>query len=291
MDLLDAARGVVAGLVAAAADHRDFFFERGQPIGQVESGAGRFLGEAGDFLLQGCEFPSPILSPTWGGVCRGAGGGDCGADQSAHAVDRQWARETLAEPLGHARQAHSVLIAELFETSQVGVGGFGGSLGQCLLPELGGSGPIVAHENFMGHHDGPQIPGNAVVSGAEAEEIDKRVEQLAMVGVGGGCVVIAVFAVVLDDRFECDREPFGGLITWDAFVQIGNEVDFLRVGVLFQIRQPGDRPLVQDRRKFPRLRNFCVNKSAPYRSMNARKAFQSSSGVRRSTTLRRNVLL
>ena len=52
-DLLDAAGGVVDGLVAAAAaDHRDFFFEGGEPIGQVEAGAGRFLGQAGDFLLR-----------------------------------------------------------------------------------------------------------------------------------------------------------------------------------------------------------------------------------------------
>ena len=71
-DLLDAAGGVVAGLVAAAAaDHRDFFFEGGQPVGQVEAGAGRFAGQAGDFLLERGERVA---------VAR-AGGGDGGADR------------------------------------------------------------------------------------------------------------------------------------------------------------------------------------------------------------------
>ncbi len=41
------------GLVAAAAaDHRHFFFEGGEPVGQVEAGAGRLVGQAGDFLLE-----------------------------------------------------------------------------------------------------------------------------------------------------------------------------------------------------------------------------------------------
>ena len=208
------------GLVAAAAaDHRDFFFEGGEPVGQVEAGAGRLLGQAGDFLLQrGDGFPVV-----------GAGGGDGGADECPHAVDRQRPGEALAQPLGDARQADAVLVAELFEAGQVGVGRFGRSLGEGLLPHFGRGGAIVADEDFVGHDDGPQVPGDAVVRGPQAEEIDQRVEQLAVVGVRRGRVVVAVLAVVFDDRFDGDREPLGRFVARDALAEFGDEPNLRRV--------------------------------------------------------------
>ena len=43
----------------------------------------------------------------------------------------------------------------------------------------------MANEDFVGHHDGAQVPGDAVVVGPQAEEVDQRVEELAVIGVGG----------------------------------------------------------------------------------------------------------
>ena len=139
-----------------------------------------------------------------------------GADQRPHAVDRQRPREPLAEPLGDARQPDAVLVAQLFEAGQVGVGRFGGAFGERLLPQLGRGRPILSHQNFVSHHDGPQVPGDAVVRGPQPKEIDQRVEQLAVVGVGGRRVVVAVLAVVLDDRFDGDREPLGRFLARDG---------------------------------------------------------------------------
>ena len=155
-----------------------------------------------------------------GAWSHGVGGGDGRADQCAHAVDRERPRESFAEPLGNARQADAVLVAQLFEAGQVGVGGFGGAFGERLLPQFGGGRAVVSHEDFVGHHDGPQVPGDAIVGGPQAQKIDERVEQLAVVGVGRGGVVVAVFAVVLDDRFERDREPLGRFVARDALCRV-----------------------------------------------------------------------
>ena len=110
-------------------------------------------------------------------------------------------------------------MRKLFEAGQLGVGGFGGAVGQRLLPQFGGGGAVLADENFVGHHNGAQVPGNAIVVGSQAKEIDQRVEQFAVVGVGGRGVVVAVLAIVFDDRFERDRQPFGGLVARDVFVR------------------------------------------------------------------------
>ena len=177
----------------------------------------------------------------------GVGGGDGRADEGTHAVDRQRAREAFAEPLGDAGQADAVLVAQLFEAGQVGVGRFGGALGEGLLPQLGGGGAVVADEDFVGHHDGPQVPGDAIVRGPQPQEIDERVEQLAVVGVRGRRVVVAVLAVVLDDRFDGEREPLGRFVARDAPAQLGDEANVFGLGVLLQVREPDADALMQDR--------------------------------------------
>ena len=142
-------------------------------------------------------------------------------------------------------------MRQFLEAGQFGVGGFGRSVGQRLLPQLGGGGTILADEDFVGHHDGAQVPGDAIVVGPQAQEIDQRVEQLAVVGVGRRGVVVAILAIVFDDRFERDREPLGRFVARDVFVELGDEADVLRFGVLFQVRQPDGDALMQDRRRLP----------------------------------------
>ena len=138
-------------------------------------------------------------------------------------------------------------MRQFLEASQFGVGGFGGSGGERLLPQFGGGRAVLADEDLVGHHDGTQVPGDAIVVGPQAEEIDERVEQLAVVGVGGRGVVVAVLAIVFDDRFERDREPLGGFVARDVFVELGDEADVLRFGFLFQVRQPDGDALMQNR--------------------------------------------
>ena len=125
-----------------------------------------------------------------------------GPIECADAVDRERAGETLAEAFGDAGEADAVLSRQFLEAGQFGVGGFGGSGGEGLLPHFGGGRAVLADEDFVGHYDGAEVPGDAIVVGPQAEEIDERVEQLAVVGVGGRGVVVAVLAIVFDDGFE-----------------------------------------------------------------------------------------
>ena len=226
-----------AGMAAAAADHRDFFFEGGQPVGQVEAGAGRLAGPGWRFLV------GARRTASWLQVPAAAMAGPTRARTRSIASGRVNRSPSRSATLGRRTP---YCVAQLFEAGQVGVGRFGGPVGKRLLPQFGGGGAVLADEDFVGHHDGPQVPGDAIVVGPQAQEIDQRVEQLAVVGVGGRGVVVAVLAIVFDDRFERDREPLGGLVARDVFVELGDQADVLRLGFLFQIRQPDGDALMQD---------------------------------------------
>ena len=86
----------------------DFFFEGGQPIGQVEASAGRFAGEAGNFLLERGKRL----------VVAGARGCDGGVDESADAVDREWPGKSFAQTFGDAGETDAILSRQFLEASQ-----------------------------------------------------------------------------------------------------------------------------------------------------------------------------
>ena len=87
-----------------------------------------------------------------------------------------------------------------------------------------------ANQDVVGDHDRPKVPGHAVIACLQAEEIEQRVEHLAAVRLRGRAVVIDVGGVVLDDRFDGQFQPAGGLGTGDAAVEILEKLE-LRFGI------------------------------------------------------------
>src|SRR6478752_9038035 len=107
-------------MTPAATDCGNLFFEGSEPIGEIEAGAGRLLGEASDLLFESSDC-SAVVS---------IGGGNCRSYECSHAIDCQRAREPLAEAFSNAGKNHAVLIAKFLEARKVRVGSLGGAFGQ-----------------------------------------------------------------------------------------------------------------------------------------------------------------
>ena len=58
------------------------------------------------------------------------------------------------------------------------------------------------NQHFMSQDYRFQVPADAIVFGPQTEEIEQRKEHVAAVGLSRRAVVVAVLAVVLQDRFQ-----------------------------------------------------------------------------------------
>ncbi len=95
--------------------------------------------------------------------------------------------------------------------------------------------------------DGLEIPANTIVFHAEPQKVEQRIEQLAAVGLRGRGVVVAIFAVVLDDRFEHRGEQVDGSTAGNALIEIVHQAGTWRgIGIDFELPQPDFDPLVQN---------------------------------------------
>ena len=68
----------------------------------------------------------------------------------------------------------------------------------------------------MIHYHRTEVPRDAIVIGPQAKEIDQRIQELAMVGVGGCGVVVAVLAIVFD--FSLSNTAVAAIINTPIFV-------------------------------------------------------------------------
>ena len=161
------------------------------------------------------------------------------------AVDLERSDESLVQPIGHARQPHAVAADQLLVTLEVLPGDRFAPAEDRVAPQGGGLVEPFADQHVVDDHDGAQVPGDAIVAGQDAEEIEQRVEQFSVVRLGGGAVVIDVDRVVLDDRFDRQLEILDGLPPGKPPIQVGEQFEGRLL--FFERVEELTGPLLQDR--------------------------------------------
>ena len=214
----------------------DFLLERFQPRGDLKADPFRLGGESGDLPVEKLEGRRRLALVDL--LHRRA-------DQGAEAVDLERSDESLVQPIGHARQPHAVAADQLLVTLEVLPGDRFAPAEDRVAPQGGGLVEPFADQHVVDDHDGAQVPGDAIVAGQDAEEIEQRVEQFSVVRLGGGAVVIDVDRVVLDDRFDRQLEILDGLPPGDPPIQVGEQFE----GRLLFVERVEELtgPLLQDR--------------------------------------------